>query len=96
MNSAITASDVMSMIEHWLKTPQDAYLGSSYGNNLREVLQSPLSAGLANKQIKKMIEDIPILSVFPEGSINIYSVAQSPDKTYIMIDVMGNTFSFAG
>lgn len=94
--NTITSTEIMKMIDHWLQTPQDGYLGSDYGNNLKEVLQTPHAAGLANAQVKKLIRDVPILSILPRSSINLYTVDVPPDKVYILIDVYGMQFTFTG
>lgn len=96
MENNVTANEIMLMIDHWLRTPQDSYLGSDYGNSLKDILQSPQSAGLADSQIRKLINDVPILSILPRSSINIYSVDVAPDKVHIIIEVYGNKFTFRG
>lgn len=42
--SKITAREMGDMIEHWLKTPVGAYLGSDYGSDKLSLLQIPLTA----------------------------------------------------
>ncbi len=91
----IKETDIVAMIDHWLRTPQDSYLGSDYGNALKDILQSPQQSGLANEQIKKMIKDIPILAMFPRNMINIYSVKDGADKVHLIIEFGSKQFNFA-
>jgi len=87
--ATITGIDIQGMVRHWLNTPEGAYLGSSYGSNIKELLQNPQAIGRADAVILKMKTDIPILQSLPSGSINIYSITSSADKLELVIDVAG-------
>ena len=90
--SGISIYEIDDMVNHWLQTPAFSMLGTNYGNNLRDILQTPMLAGVANDIIRKMIIDIPILSTLPQNSINIYLVNTSFDTKSILIDIAGHEF----
>jgi hypothetical protein len=85
----ISAADIQGMVSHWLGTPVDGYLGSSYGQTIAELLQKPLRAGLADSVLAKLRADVPILGALPRGAINLYSVPDGVDKLRVYIDVNG-------
>lgn len=85
----ITAYEIQDMVRHWLETPPNGYLGSSYGAGLKDLLQQPMSAGMADQFIVKMIEDVPILGSLPAGAINIYAEEVGNDSQRIIIDLNG-------
>lgn len=92
MSATITALDVQKMVRHWLKTPVNGYLGSDYGQDLKSILQTPLSdATAANSALKKLTDDVEILQAMPSGSVNIYgqAVSNSPDKLKLTIEIAG-------
>ncbi|WP_279716535.1 hypothetical protein [Chelonobacter oris] len=41
----------------------------------------------ADEMIAKMRRDIPVLSLIPEGGINLFSIPQAPDKLHIFLQV---------
>ena len=75
------------MIRHWLSCPVEGYLGSSYGETLASLLQTPLNDGTADGVIQKMREDIPILGTMSSSAINIYRVNTQPDRMELLIEV---------
>ncbi len=87
-------NEINGMVAHWLSVEAGSYLRSDYGNGFKDLLQLPIAViGLeADKQIKKMMVDIPLLSNLPEGSVNIYRVPtpESNDSATIAVEVMGN------
>ena|SRR5437763_13266644 len=85
----ISKNDLVDMIRHWLATPPNGYLGSSYGADLKALLQNPLSTGVADSLLAKMRVDIPLVAALPSSALNIYAVAEGPDKLTIQIDVAG-------
>ncbi|SET44564.1 hypothetical protein SAMN05216326_12739 [Nitrosomonas marina] len=88
-NNIIDGSEVQDMVSHWLKTPENGYLGSSYGQSLKDILQSPLSGGTADAQLQKLRTDVPVLQALPANSTNIYSVQTPPDRLDLLIEVAG-------
>lgn len=93
MAATITTSDIHLMVRHWLNTPAGSYLGSSYGSNVADLLQSPLSGIGADAVIAKMVSDIPVLSVLPDGAINIYAAQTDVDSVELVIEIAGQTIS---
>lgn len=91
----ITPQEIEQMVEHWVSTPAGSYLGSSYGNPLKDTLQRPQADIDADMVIEKLRADIPILGVLPTGSVNVYAYAdpQYIDRTEIVIEVGGREIS---
>jgi hypothetical protein len=85
----ISKNDLVGMIQHWLATPPNGYLGSGYGADLKALLQSPMTTGIADSLLAKMRVDIPLVAALPSSSLNIYAVDDGPDKRTIYIDVAG-------
>lgn len=94
--ATITGTEIQRMVRHWLNTPAGSFLGSSYGSNIKELLQRPQADGMADAVIRKMRADIPILQSLPNGSINIYSVRVSPDRLDLVIEVAGQAIEVPG
>jgi hypothetical protein len=85
----ITPADIQEMVSHWLATPLNGYLGSSFGQTVSDLLQKPLGTGLADSVIAKLRRDVPILAALPRGTINLFSIPEGPDKLRIFINVNG-------
>lgn len=90
----ITIDDIHSMVTHWLNTPINGYLGSGYGADYKALLLEPMSGGMGDDFIRKMKNDIPILSTV-EG-LNVYQVDSDIDKKTVVVDVLGKTFNVGG
>lgn len=56
--------DIESMINHWISTPENGYLGSSYGyrSQLLQSTKSPPNKEATNELITKVKIDIPLLA----------------------------------
>jgi hypothetical protein len=85
----ITKTDLIDMIRHWLNTPVNGYLGSDYGADIKSMLQSPMSTGIADALIAKLRKDVPLVAALPAGVVNIYYRDEGPDKRTIYMDVAG-------
>lgn len=92
----ITGRDVQDMVAHWLSTPVNKYLGSDYGCDAKSLLQNPQSIGIANSFIAKLKKDVPILSMLPANSVNLYSKKDGIDKLNIFIDIAGTALQVTG
>ena len=91
--STITGEDVQAMVSHWLRTPTNGYLGSTYGNDIKALLQLPLSdSRMADALIRKLREDIPVLQILPAGAINLYAVPDGIERVRLELEVSGRTF----
>lgn len=90
--SKITGNDIQNMVTHWIHTPENGYLGSGYGQNLKSILQKPMMDSAADEQLKKMRDDVAIVNLLPEQSANIYSLQTDPDRLDLIIEVGGTAF----
>lgn len=87
---SIPATEPVEMLKHWLSSPEGGYLGQDYGNDVQRLIHSPMLAGGADLQIRKLRADIPLLSRVED--INIYSVdLDGLDKVALMFEVNGQT-----
>lgn len=78
------------MVRHWLNTPAGSYLGSSYGSNLKDMLQRPILESGMDEVIAKLKEDIPILSVLGSGAVNVLAYEGARiDSLELVIEVAG-------
>lgn len=88
----ITGKELEGMIEHWLSTPVNGYLGADYGQDIKALLQLPHSDTAADQFIRKMVSDIPVLSAFPTDAIAIYGVPDGIDRVLLVLEVSGRTY----
>lgn len=84
---AIGTNDIARMVQHWLHTPPNGYLGSGYGADVKSLLQQPNSSGLGDAFIDKMMADIPILRQLPRGAVNVYFEQVNKDTKRLLIEV---------
>lgn len=89
MAQTLTPQDLSGMVTHWLGCRPNGYLGSTYGADLKSMLQSPMSSPAADDLIAKCRLDIPLLSVAPPGTINVAAVGVDFDRKAILFEVMG-------
>lgn len=85
--SRIGPEKVQNMVSHWLGCPPNGYFGSLYGSDIRAMLQAPQRSGLGNDFVAKMRRDIPILTVIPDGQIDIGITDSGPDRRDIVIGI---------
>lgn len=85
----ITPQETQKMVTHWLNTPMNGYLGSDYGQDAKSLLQRPFSDGGADNFLQKLQDDVPVLTVMPSGTVNLYSSPTPPDKLNLVIEVAG-------
>lgn len=84
--------NVAGMTTHWLDTPVMGYLGSSYGQDLKANLQLPQNEAVANDYIRKLQNDVPVLSILPDGAIGLYAVPMGVDGVEVKLIVADQTF----
>ncbi len=96
MDNKITGADVQLMTGHWLKSPVNGYLGSSYGSDTKSLLQLPQSDPAADEYLAKLKNDVSVYQIMPPNSANLYSVQSIPDRMDIILDVSGTTFTING
>lgn len=79
---------IPGQVEHWLGCPVNGYLGQDYGSPVKDMLQTPMSSGLANDIIGKAKLDVPVLKGFP-GRVNVYAYDIDMDKKGLVFEVPG-------
>lgn len=75
------------MVTHWLRSPVNGYLGSSYGSTLSEMLQTPMAAGRGDAFLSKLRGDVPVIGAADPASINLFVTDEAPDRRRILIGV---------
>jgi len=86
--SVINGEEVSGMVEHWLTTPPNGYLGSSYGSDVKALLQLPNSAGLGDQFIDKMNADLPVISALPADATDVYFEQVDKETKRLIIRVV--------
>jgi hypothetical protein len=92
-DAPITSADLSGMVEHWLGTPPGGYLGQPYGADVKALVHSPRSAGLADGLIAKCREDIPLIGAGAGGSLNVYAYSEGVDRQFVVFEVAGSAIS---
>lgn len=82
----INKRDLSAMVGHWVGCPPNGYLGQPYGCDPKEILQTPMAAGLADGLIAKCKVDVPLAN---SASVNVYSYDKDIDKKAIVFEVAG-------
>ena len=89
----ITGDDIQEMVRHWLETPVNGYLGSSYGSDTNSLLQRAISEPEQTDQyLKKLRTDVEILAALPADSVAMYGTIEGADKMRITIEVAGRSY----
>lgn len=83
------------MVEHWLGCPPRGYLGSSYGSDVKSLLQTPMAAGLADDLVRKCQTDIPLVSGLPDGGLDVTLYDTDIDRKVIVFGIAGRQISVA-
>lgn len=83
----INRSEILGMIDHWLRTPPNGYVGSSYGAPLEELLLYSQSTNIADNFINKMKSDLPILSQLNSTQFSIYTEEIGFEKKIVYFQV---------
>ncbi|MEN9866690.1 MAG: hypothetical protein RL748_2280 [Pseudomonadota bacterium] len=81
------------MVQHWIASPPNAYLGDGYGCNLAELLQNPFGTGIADAAIAKLRHDVPLAGASGAGQINLYAQERGPDRLDIVINIAGQVLN---
>ncbi|QPK63512.1 hypothetical protein IVG45_00560 [Methylomonas sp. LL1] len=92
MNSDIGWNDIKEQINHWLKAPENGYLGSGFGfrDKLASFLKEQPNDSVVNQIVSKMQEDIPVLK---QRKVSINWVVGS-NQVVIVVDKEIETFDF--
>lgn len=96
--ASITANDVQGMVSHWLGCRPNGYLGSGYGSGVRDLLQTPLHGGGADRLVAKLRDDVPIIAAMPADAVNVAAspAAGSPDRLDFFVEVAGTFVQMDG
>ena len=78
------------MVSHWIECPVDGYLGSGYGSDIKSLVQTPMASGLADGQVAKCRQDIPLLQNAAPDAVSIYYDDKGMDQKVIVFEVGGN------
>ncbi len=89
----LTANDVQNMVSHWLDTPINGYLGSSYGAPRNELLQRARGSGVADWFLQKLRDDVPLIGALPASAVNLYKLDRGADGVEIFITVSGTSIT---
>lgn len=92
----IDGISIQDMVAHWTRTPVNGYLGSDYGQDIKSLLQNPLSSGEPEALLQKLRVDVPVIQSIPDGSVNLYSVQTPPDRLDLVIEVAGQGIQVPG
>lgn len=93
----ITPSDITGMVRHWLDTPPDGYLGSSYGADVRSLLQRPQHDHVALTEfLAKMRRDLPILGQLPSEAVSVWMGPNGHDRVVLHVQVIGTVLTAGG
>ncbi len=87
----IDVAEIADMVRHYLQMQANGYLGQGYGNTLKDLLQKPMnSTALADREIRKLQRDVPILTQLPKGSITLFAEDIDKETKRIILDIAGN------
>lgn len=93
MANEVNGGEVQGMVGHWLGTPVNGYLGSSYGSDPQSLLQKPNAAGLGDAFVAKMENDIPVIGALQGGAVDVYFENVSNDTNRLIISVANSLVS---
>lgn len=75
MSYIYSAEELKQMIEHWLATRPNSYLGYGYGFNLHEMLLKPLTAIEADFILQELKNNVPPLQHLDSEQLAIYRIS---------------------
>lgn len=91
--NTLSMLEIADMVRHWLATPVNGYLGSSYGQDVKALLQQALHTGMADDFLQKLMTDVPVLAAMSPGTVNIYMETVAKDHRRLIIDLAGTQVS---
>lgn len=93
MANEVNGEEVLGMVGHWLGTPPNGYLGSSYGSDAQVLLQKPNAAGLGDAFVAKMQTDVPLVGALQGGAVDVYYQNVTNDTNRLVINVADSLIS---
>jgi len=93
----VTGDEIQRMVRHWLEVPENGYLGSSYGSNIRALLQRPQFGDRRRVDafIAKLKRDVPVLQALPAGSVSLFAQPKGVDEMHIVLSVAGRDYNLS-
>lgn len=85
----IDGDKIKAMIEHWLSTPPNGYFAQSYGADVRNLLLRDLSSANADKLLKKLRRDIPLMDQLDDSQLSIGTEQIGFDQLHVYL-IVGN------
>ena len=89
MNPILNVKDVERILNHWLATPPNGYIGVRYGRNFKEILLKPMNEDTADTILQWMREDIPLFKSLSSDQLSIVSQEIDIDKKQYFVQVAG-------
>lgn len=81
-----SVQELAQMIEHWIHTPPNGYLGQDYGCNIQEILLRPLSQQNADFILSELKRHIPPLQYLNSSQLSIYQeTLQNDTVKYFLV-----------
>lgn len=90
----LSVKDIEIQFEYWIGLTAETVYGENFGNDLHSIIATPHSANIADEQIEKLRDDLPITEIIPQNSINLYSVNIPPDRVDIILQIGDKQFNF--
>lgn len=85
----IVSADIWAMVDDWLSTPPNAYIGSDFGCDINSLFLKPLGSIVANDFIAKMKKDLPILQSLNAEQLSLYTQSEGFETTIIFLRIGG-------
>lgn len=81
MSYIYSADELKQMIEHWVATRPNSYLGYGYGFNLHEMLLKPLTVIEADFILNELKNNIPPLKHLNDDQLSIVHMGTEHNQT---------------
>lgn len=81
----IDSDDIQDQVRHHLSCKPNGYLGYEYGSDVKAMLQTAQSSGMAESFIATLHRDVPLTAVV--GGVSVYSRDHDEDGKEIIIEV---------
>jgi len=93
----ISGEEIQKMVRHWLEVPENGYLGSSYGSNIRALLQRPQFGDRRRVDafLAKLRRDVPVLAALPADAIALYAQPKGADEMHLVLSVSGRNYDLS-
>lgn len=83
----ISSKHISEMLNHWLSSKPNAYVGSNYGPDIESLFLKSLSSNTADRFIEKMLSDLPILKKIPSDQFKVFSSSSGFEKQQIILQI---------